>query len=158
MDPRLVVVVGYPDAELLDIAGITSSLVVANDFGGAQPPYEVVVATPGGRPITCPPGLTLHGQHALERITGPLDTVVVSGGRGCEAAADDPALVADLRRIARRSRRVASVCTGASILAATGCSMVAAPLHTGATPVGSPPATPRSPSTPVPSTSGTETS
>jgi transcriptional regulator GlxA family with amidase domain len=66
MDPRLVVVVGYPDAELLDIAGVTSSLVLANDFGGAQPPYKVIVATPGGRPITCPPGLTFQGQHALE--------------------------------------------------------------------------------------------
>jgi transcriptional regulator GlxA family with amidase domain len=120
MDPRLVVVVGYPDAELLDIAGVTSSLVLANDFGGAQPPYKVIVATPGGRPITCPPGLTLQSQHALERLTGRLDTVVVSGGRGCEAVADDPALVAHVRRIARRSRRVASVCTGASILAATG--------------------------------------
>jgi transcriptional regulator GlxA family with amidase domain len=120
MDPRLVVVVGYPDAELLDIAGVTSSLVLANDFGGAQPPYKVIVATPGGRPITCPPGLSLQGQHALERLAGRLDTVVVSGGRGCEAVADDPALVAHVRRIARRSRRVASVCTGATILAATG--------------------------------------
>jgi hypothetical protein len=48
MDPRLVVVVGYPDAELLDIAGVTSSLVLANDFDGAQPPYKVIVATPVG--------------------------------------------------------------------------------------------------------------
>jgi transcriptional regulator GlxA family with amidase domain len=120
MEPRLVVVVGYHDAELLDIAGVTSSLVLANDLGGAQPPYKVIVATPGGRPITCPPGLILQSHHALERLTGPLDTLVVSGGRGCEAVADDPALVAHVRRVARRSRRVASVCTGASILAATG--------------------------------------
>jgi hypothetical protein len=55
MDPRLVVVVGYPDAELLDIAGVTSSLVLANDFGGAQPPTgslwprRAVGRSPAGR-------------------------------------------------------------------------------------------------------------
>jgi transcriptional regulator GlxA family with amidase domain len=120
VDPRLVVVVGYPDAELLDIACVTTSLALANDFGGVQPPYRVLVATPGGRPIACVPSLTLQSHQALERITGPVDTLVISGGRGCEAVADTPELVARIRRIARHSRRVASVCTGATILAATG--------------------------------------
>ncbi len=120
MDSRLVVVVGYPDAELLDIACITTSLVIANDFGHARPPYDVVVATPAGRPIACRPGLTLQGQHALERLDSSPDTLVVSGGRGCEAAADDPHVVDHVRRLARRSRRIASVCTGATVLAACG--------------------------------------
>jgi transcriptional regulator GlxA family with amidase domain len=120
VDARLVVVIGYPDAELLDIACVTTSLVLANDFGRARPPYEVVVATPGGRPITCPPGLVLQGNRALERLDGALDTLVVSGGRGCELAADDPHLVGHVRRLARRSRRVASLCTGATVLAASG--------------------------------------
>jgi transcriptional regulator GlxA family with amidase domain len=49
-----------------------------------------------------------------------LDTLVVSGGFGHLAAADDRALVGHVRRLARESRRVASVCTGASVLAAAG--------------------------------------
>ena len=120
MDARLVVVVGYPDAELLDIACVTTSLVIANDFGQARPRYEVIVATPGGEPITCRPGLTLQSQQALEQLAAPLDTLVVSGGRGCEAAASDPQMIAHIRRLARGARRVASVCTGATILATCG--------------------------------------
>ncbi|SEG24061.1 Transcriptional regulator GlxA family, contains an amidase domain and an AraC-type DNA-binding HTH domain [Thermomonospora echinospora] len=119
MAVRRFVIVGYDAAELLDIACVTSSLIGAN-LHGAAPPYEVCLATPGGHPITCASGLTLQAQEALERITGPLDTLMVSGGIGHEAAAADRLIVAHVRRLARESRRVASVCTGAWILAAAG--------------------------------------
>ncbi|WP_459801276.1 GlxA family transcriptional regulator [Herbidospora sp. RD11066] len=116
---RRVVVVGYPAAELLDIASVTSTLIMANVFGAA-PPYDVVFATPGGRPIICASGLTLAAQATLEHETGPLDTLIVVGGIGCDDAAANPVLIAHFRRLAKVSRRVASVCTGASILAETG--------------------------------------
>lgn len=64
--------------------------------------------------------MRLQSQQSLERSTGPLDTLIVSGGFGHEAAADNPRIVGHVRRLARESRRVASVCTGASILAAAG--------------------------------------
>ncbi|MBB2745294.1 UNVERIFIED_ORG: transcriptional regulator GlxA family with amidase domain [Microbispora rosea subsp. rosea] len=64
--------------------------------------------------------MTLQGQQALEHITGPLDTLVVSGGIGHEDAAASPVIVGHVRRLARESRRVASVCTGAAVLAAAG--------------------------------------
>ncbi|ROO52131.1 transcriptional regulator GlxA family with amidase domain [Micromonospora sp. Llam0] len=110
--------IGYPDAELLDIACLTTTFDYANR--GADPPYELVVAAPAGQPISCQSGLTLHAQAALERLRGPLDSVIVSGGEGHLAAAGDSRLVAHVRRLARESRRVASVCTGASVLAAAG--------------------------------------
>ena len=83
---RSVVVVGYPGAELLDIACITTALDVANRAGAA---YEVRTVAHGGRAISCQSGLTLQCQGALERIRGPLDTLIVSGGLGHEAAAAD---------------------------------------------------------------------
>lgn len=46
--------------------------------------------------------------------------MIVSGGQGHEGAAADARLVAHVRRLAREARRVASVCTGASVLAAAG--------------------------------------
>jgi transcriptional regulator GlxA family with amidase domain len=49
-----------------------------------------------------------------------LDTLLVAGGEGAEAAAEDPALVDWVRERATRARRVASVCTGAFLLAAAG--------------------------------------
>ncbi|MEV5950164.1 DJ-1/PfpI family protein [Streptomyces sp. NPDC051993] len=119
MEERVVVLVGYDEAELLDISCVTTSLTTANRLG-ANPSYAVSVATPGGHAITCDSGLTLQGQRSLERLRGPLDTLIVSGGFGHEAAADNPLIVGHVRRLARESRRVASVCTGATILAAAG--------------------------------------
>src|SRR4029079_8339104 len=114
-----VLVVGYADAELLDIECVTSTLAMAAEFG-AEPGYDVRLLTPGGHPVTAQPGLRLEAHGALERHTGPVDTLVVSGGHGHRRAARDEVLVAHVRRLARDARRVASVCTGATVLAAAG--------------------------------------
>jgi transcriptional regulator GlxA family with amidase domain len=57
---------------------------------------------------------------SLERCRGPIDTLVVAGGQGVREAAHDERLISWLRLAARRSRRVASVCTGAFLLARAG--------------------------------------
>ncbi|MEO3871208.1 GlxA family transcriptional regulator [Nonomuraea sp. B12E4] len=119
MEKRRVVVVGYEAAALLDIACVVSALETANWYG-AQPYYEPRLATPGGHTISTGTALTLQPQLALERVTGPLDTLLVSGGIGHEDAAASPLVVGHVRRLARESRRVASVCTGAYVLAAAG--------------------------------------
>ncbi|WP_324650210.1 GlxA family transcriptional regulator [Georgenia sp. H159] len=119
MEERTVVVVGYSGAELLDIACVTSTLDLATRLG-ADPTYRTVLLTPGGRPVTCDSGLTLAAQGSLQRWTSPVDTVVVSGGLAHEAAGADPLIVTHVRRLAALSRRVSSVCTGATVLAATG--------------------------------------
>ncbi|WP_018658053.1 GlxA family transcriptional regulator [Actinomadura flavalba] len=118
MEKRRVVVVGYDDAELIDIACVTSALALAGRLGAA-PAYEVHVAAVAGTGIRCETGLTLgvHGELAAVRDA---DTLIVSGGRGHRAAADDAGLVRQVRRLAARSRRVASVCTGATVLAEAG--------------------------------------
>ncbi|MBF8186892.1 GlxA family transcriptional regulator [Nonomuraea sp. K274] len=119
MEVRRFVIVAYDAAELLDIACVTSTLVIAN-WHGAKPCYDLSVVAPGGHAVTCGTGLTLQSQQALERTTGPLDTLLVSGGIGHEDAAANPLVTSHVRRLARESRRVASVCTGAYILAAAG--------------------------------------
>src|SRR3546814_18018342 len=48
------------------------------------------------------------------------DTLLIAGGWGVYEAAKDTALVAWVRDHGLRSRRVASVCTGAFLLAASG--------------------------------------
>lgn len=119
MQERVILVVGYDGAELLDIACVTSSLDIANRIG-ANPPYHVVLATPGKNTITCDSGLQLQAQAAVERFNTPLDTLLVSGGLGHERAASSPHLVGHVRRLAALARRVASVCTGATVLAEAG--------------------------------------
>ncbi|MEV6963953.1 GlxA family transcriptional regulator [Hamadaea sp. NPDC051192] len=119
MKERVVVTVAYDHAELLDIACVTTTLGMANQLG-ARIPYRQLIATPAGRPIELHSGLALTGQQPLERLVGPVHTLIVSGGLGHERAAADTRLVGHVRRLAKLSKRVASVCTGAHVLAAAG--------------------------------------
>jgi len=68
--------------------------------------------------VTASAGLVI-ATRPLSRIGAALDTLIIAGGPGVEAAAADPALVDWVRRRAERARRVASVCTGAFLLAAS---------------------------------------
>jgi transcriptional regulator GlxA family with amidase domain len=117
---RSVAVVCYDGAELLEIACVTATFALANYVGELTTPYDVVILSPGGRAVACGPGVVLNSGHGLEQFASPLDTLVVAGGPSYDAAAADPVIVAHVRRLARISRRVASVCTGASILAEAG--------------------------------------
>lgn len=116
---RRVLVVGYPGAELLDIACVVSTLQVANYLHG-ELLYKPKLASPGGAPIRTGTGLVVNAQLALERVRGPIDTLVVSGGIGYVDAMEDERLVAHVHRLGRLADRVTSVCTGAGILAAAG--------------------------------------
>jgi transcriptional regulator GlxA family with amidase domain len=111
-------VVGYQGAELIDIACVTSAFRMANDLG-ATPTYRVLFATVDGRPIATESGLMLNAQRALAEIRAT-DTIIVSGGRGHASAVHDRELVRQVRRLAEQAPRVASVCTGATVLAHTG--------------------------------------
>ncbi|MCW3839019.1 DJ-1/PfpI family protein [Micromonospora yasonensis] len=119
MYERRVVVVGYDGIELVDVASVTSCLDMANRLG-ATPAYAVRFATLSGGAVRCDSGLELSSQVALQDVGPTVHTLVVSGGLGHAAAAADRRLLAQVQRLARSSSRVASVCTGASVLAAAG--------------------------------------
>ena len=68
----------------------------------------------------CSSGLRLDAERSLEQSRGRIDTLVVAGGLGVGEAECDERLIGWLRRAAGRSRRVASVCTGALLLARAG--------------------------------------
>lgn len=118
-ETRPVLMVGYHAAELLDIACVVTALQVANWAHGSAA-YQPRLASPGGRSIRTGTGLVLNADVTLERVRGPLDTLVVAGGIGYVDAMGDERLLGHVRRLARESRRIASVCTGAGILAAAG--------------------------------------
>lgn len=118
MSAHQVVVVAYDGSELVDIASVTSTLEMANKLG-AEPAYQVVLASVAGGEIRCDSGLTLRAQARLSAVESA-DTLVVSGGLGHEVAAGDKALVRHLRRLASGASRVGSVCTGATMLAEAG--------------------------------------
>jgi len=84
-----------------------------------DPGYEpVVVGVEEGR-VRAPSGVELVAHVSLTNVS-EIDTLIVAGGPGARRAANDPRVVAAVRRAAKRSRRIASVCTGAFVLAAAG--------------------------------------
>lgn len=119
---RVIDVLAFPAVQLLDVTGPVQVFASANDLvadAGSGPPYRVKVVAQGGEGATASAGVTL-AAGPLTQEGEVLDTLLVAGGQGVEAAAEDPVLVDWVRRRASRARRVASVCTGAFLLAAAG--------------------------------------
>jgi len=119
---RVIEVLAFPSVQLLDVTGPLQVFATANDLvaeAGGTPPYSLRVVAPHGQIITASAGLGLVAGP-LPPVGSELDTLMVAGGRGVEAAAADPALVDWVRERARHSRRTAAVCTGAFLLAASG--------------------------------------
>ncbi len=120
----------YPRVQLLDVTGpmqvfasanehVTEAAAEAGTEAGKVPPYALRVVAQGGGAVTASAGLTL-GADPLPLRGASVDTLIVAGGQGVEAAAADPVLVEWVRGRASQARRVASVCTGAFLLAASG--------------------------------------
>ena len=124
--PRLVVVVAYPQAELLDVAGpctVFAALEQVRREGGAARAdgYLVeVVSTTNDPQVITSSGVGLVADRGYARLRGGVDTLLVAGGDGVFEVAGDADFLAWLRRMAPRVRRIGSVCTGAFILAAAG--------------------------------------
>ena len=117
--PRRVVIVALPEVQPLDVAGPAEVLAAATSVaGGEEPAYAIEVVAPGGAPIPTDSGYAIAPAGALEAVRGPIDTLLVAGGAGARHASAET--VARVRRLAARADRVASVCTGAYVLAAAG--------------------------------------
>ncbi len=117
-----VVVVAFDGLQLLDLAGPVEVLSAATRLG-ASPPYQTAVATPDGRPVRSESGVSVAADvslAALARGRERIDTLVVVGGEGTRAARRDQRFLRDLAAVARRAKRITSVCTGAWLLAAAG--------------------------------------
>lgn len=120
--PRVIEIVVFPSVQLLDVSGPLQVFSTANDIvrqSGCAPPYAPRVVAQGGRDVIASAGLGISAGR-LPPIDAALDTLVIAGGDGVQVAAVDPALVDWIRLRAKNARRVASVCTGAFLLAATG--------------------------------------
>jgi transcriptional regulator GlxA family with amidase domain len=118
----VVEVLAYPMVQLLDVTGPLQVFATANDHitqSGGAAPYVLRVVAKGGQSINASAGLAI-GAAPLPRVGSAVDTLVIAGGPGVDAAAADPTIVDWVRRRAGKARRVASVCTGAFLLAASG--------------------------------------
>lgn len=118
---RRIEILTFPRGQLLDVAGPLQVFATANDLArlaGRPLPYETAVVAAEGRVVTSA-RLELVAEPLPEPAM-PLHTLVVAGGYGVNEACRDEALVAWVRQRAAAAERVASVCSGAFLLAAAG--------------------------------------
>jgi transcriptional regulator GlxA family with amidase domain len=86
-----------------------------------EPGYQLVILAASRGPVRTHCGIEIIATQSCYDIKDGLDTLVVAGGEDVEQACrHNPALVEWVRAMAPRVRRVASICTGAFILAAAG--------------------------------------
>ncbi|HEY1741998.1 MAG TPA: helix-turn-helix domain-containing protein [Granulicella sp.] len=111
---RRIVITGPPPVQVLDVTG---PLEVFSNI----PDYQVeIVANDDSAQLQTNRGISLGGALPRDSVSGPIDTLVVAGGPGAESGEYNEAYLRWVSDAARRSRRIASICTGAFILAAAG--------------------------------------
>jgi transcriptional regulator GlxA family with amidase domain len=106
----------FPDFQLLDAAGPISVFEIAARFAGQPPSIKVLAVTPG--PVRSSSGVEMVARGI--RPSGAITTLIVAGGEGVRTAITCEKTLAFVRGIARRGVRIASVCSGAYILAEAG--------------------------------------
>lgn len=106
----------FPDFQLLDAAGPISAFEIAARLAGAAPAIRTLAATPG--PVRSSSGAEMLARSL--KPSGPITTLIVAGGEGSRTAAACPKTLAFVRAMAKRGIRIASVCSGAFILAEAG--------------------------------------
>lgn len=116
--PSRVSFVIFAGFELLDLAGPFEVFHQANRLSGGYS-CEVIARMAG--PVRSDSSLPVDAGYGVDdRDPGGIDTLVVAGGPGVDAARDDAALVEWIGSAGTAARRVTSVCSGVFLLAAAG--------------------------------------
>jgi transcriptional regulator GlxA family with amidase domain len=122
--PRQVAILVYPGVQSLDVTGPLEVFAGAQQLieltARTEPGYEIRTVSTDGAPLRSSSGLTLVPDLRLSDAPTELDTLIVAGGSGHREAAADNTILEWISRAASSSRRTASVCTGAFLLAAAG--------------------------------------
>jgi len=105
----------FPGFQILDVTGPLAAFEIAGRFAGGAYELGLLAATAGM--VASSAGVALP---ALALDEAPYDTLLVSGGDGTRALADLGGVVDWLRHQGPTARRVASVCSGAFLLAEAG--------------------------------------
>ena len=118
---RRIEVLVFPDAQLLDVTGPLQVFASANELleiSGKPPAYEPMLVGRERQVRTCS-GVVVACRE-LPGPETPLDTMIVPGGKGTNAACEDRRLVDWIVRRSGKARRTVSVCSGALLLATGG--------------------------------------
>ena len=122
---RPVGIVTYPGVEIIDLTGPMEVFAFANVglqrsgvCSESAYPMQVIAAESG--PVTSSCGLQIIADKAYSDVQDGIDTLLIAGTPDVSCLLCDPALQDWIRTIAPQVRRLASVCTGAFLLAESG--------------------------------------
>jgi transcriptional regulator GlxA family with amidase domain len=106
----------FSDFQLLDAAGPIAAFEIAERYRPGSYQLRVIAQRRGA--VASTSGATMNAVALPPPAS--IDTLLIAGGEGTRPASRDVRLVKFVRNCGAHSRRVASVCSGAYILAATG--------------------------------------
>ncbi|MGW7521993.1 GlxA family transcriptional regulator [Streptomyces sp. NPDC054783] len=123
---RFIVIVLFEGVDLLDVTGPPEVFALLRRELDGDTGYHVVLVAETLAPVTTAAGVRVLPDMTFdEAATRRIDTLMVPGSvevddRRQVHALVDPAVVVRVKELAGRSRRIASVCVGAHLLAAAG--------------------------------------
>jgi transcriptional regulator GlxA family with amidase domain len=122
---RPVSIVTYPGIEIIDLTGPMEVFAFANNAlqrSGicSEPAYPMQVLAATSGPVTSSCGLRIIADKAYSDVQDGIDTLLIAGTPEVSCLLCDPALQDWVRTMAPKVRRLASVCTGAFLLAESG--------------------------------------
>lgn len=131
---RRVDILLFPDVEVLDFAGpyevfTTASRMAARLSPGSVPPFAVRTVAAAAGPVRARAGLQALADGGFGDETAPAEVLIVPGGV-VDAARRDGATLRWIADAAAGAELVASVCTGAFLLADAGLVAAGAPVTT----------------------------
>ena len=123
--PLRVAMLAFPDVQVLDVMGplevfSRSSRWMCDEGRRRTPAYEVEIIGLRRGPFRASSGVRLFADHGLEDAPSDIDTLMIAGGKGVEQYRTHAPLLRWIRRRAKSVRRLASICTGAFLLAEAG--------------------------------------
>ncbi len=117
--PHTVLFAVFPHIKLLDLAGPLQVFADAVDGDGVAV-YRTEVVSIDGQCVETDTPVTIATDTMTSWADRRIGTLIVVGGNGARVAALNPDIVDAVTTLAKRADRIASVCTGAFVLAACG--------------------------------------
>jgi len=106
----------FPDFQLLDAAGPISAFEIAMRHASGSPAIRTMAIRPG--PVKSSSGIEMLARST--KSAAGITTLIVAGGQGVREAARCATTLSFVRSLAKRGIRIASVCSGAYVLAEAG--------------------------------------
>lgn len=119
-DIHTVAILAFEEVQSLDVSGPAEVLSSANDVLPDGVGYDVTIVSRQGGQVTSQSAVDVNTVALGDLASGPVDTVMIAGGRGVQHVILDPDALADIGEFISRAKRLVTVCSGALLAAATG--------------------------------------